>query len=394
MTAGPGSLDLVRTLVRAALAAEEGLPAAPVAFGATAPDHVVPVIQRHRLEPILHAHAAALGLPEQVVGFLDAWRAVARQRTLLQTLETVRAHDLLVTHGVAALVFKGQALAVQTTGLADARGPGDIDVLVAPETLGEAHRVLIEAGWALREGGRVEPDTWAWRHVRRWGNALTYVGRGADVDLHWRLEATPSAHPPFSVLSARAEQVPIGSSSVATLGRYDAIRHLAAHREGWLWLRTLVDLRRLARDPDVFDGPLRATEAMSLALARRAIGLPEAVPGRVHDQLDAVPTEFLDRAGGYHSRPIPPSFGGGLGSALGSRNRIAASRTVADFQQAAMAVVLPAHAALPVRDRTAWTGVPRALGLRLANLARGLWSRVGPGLRRGAPCAERPGRVA
>lgn len=394
MTAGPGSLDLVRTLVRGALAAEEGLPVVPVPFGPTRHRDVASVIQRHRLEPILHTHAAALGLPEQVVGFLDAWRAMARQRTLLQTLETVRARDLLVDAGVPALIFKGQALAVQTTGRTDARGPGDVDVLVAPETLGEAHRVLTGAGWALREGGRVEPDTWAWRHVRRWGNALTYVGRGADVDLHWRLEATPNAHPPFAVLSARSEEVGIGSASVATLGRYDAIRHLAAHREGWLWLRTLVDLRRLARDPEVFDGPLRPTEAMSLALARRAIGLPDGVPGRVHARLDDVPAEFLDRAAGYHARPIPPSFGGGLGSALGSRNRIAASRTVADFQQAAVALVLPAHAALPVRDRTGWTGIPRALGLRLANLARGLWSRVRPRLRCGAPCAERPGRVA
>lgn len=396
----PPDLALVTALCRSALDAEEGLPVDPLRFDGTDPRGLFASIQRHRVEELLASYAGVLGLPADLVRHLEAWRAAARQRTLLQTLETVRAWELLDRAGVGVLVFKGQPLAVQTTGRADARGPGDVDLLVAPGQLVDAHRVLMAAGWRLREGARIEPGTWAWRHVSRWGNALTYVGDGADVDLHWRLEITPDAHPPFDVLRARAEQVALGASTVTALGRYDALRHLAAHREGWIWLRTLADLRRLCRDEDgaaVLAVPLRPAVARSLAVARATVGLPAAVPAAVHAQLDRTPPDFLDRVARYHALAVPASFAGGVGGALGFRQRLASSSSVADLQHTAVALVLPAHAAYPVDARTAWTGVPRALARRAAaavrSLRRALRVRLAR-VRRGGPCAGPPGRAA
>lgn len=363
------ALDLLGSLVRSALAIEEGRPAAPPpGLGAVAPAALLEAVRRHRVPEVLLTHARELELPDEVVEVLSAWRRVTRHRLLLQTLETVRAWDLLTRQGIDALVFKGQALAVQTTGLADARGAGDVDVLVAPATAADAHRVLSGAGWALSAGGRVDPGTWAWQHVSRWGNALTYLGDGGDVDLHWRLEATPGAHPDVATLWARRREVEVGGARIATLGSYDALRHSAAHREGWVWLRTLVDLRRLARDPHVFAGELRPVAAVSLALARETVGLPDTVPGWVHAQLDRVPAPSLDRARGYLRAAVPGDFGGGTGSVLSFRHRLASSRTAADLRHAAVALVLPAHAALPVHARTAWTGVPTALALRARRL--------------------------
>lgn len=381
------ALDLLRTLVRGALAAEEGRPIPPPRLGAVGVDELLAVVRRHRVAELLHAQAEPLALPPAVVAGLAAWRELARPRLLLQAMETVRACQLLSAEGIGVLAFKGQALAVQTTGRADARGPGDVDLLVPPEQVAAAHRVLTAAGWALREDGRVEPDTWAWRHVSRWGNALTYAGRGADVDLHWRLEASPGAHPGFGVLHGRREEVLLGTDVLPTLSRYDALRHSAAHREGWIWLRTLVDLRRLARDPAVLDGELRPVALTSLAIARAAIGLPDTVPAHVHARLDRVPREQVERVRGYHRAAVPASFGGGAGSALSFRHQVQASTTGADLRHAAVSLVLPAHAALPVRSRTAWTGVPHALALRVRTLVR---SRVRPG----GPCAGPPGRAA
>lgn len=390
MTASPAALDLLRRLLRSALAAEEGAAPTAVPLGDVPTRDLLDVVRRHRVPEVLRTHAEGLGLPDDLVAVLDGWRRQYRPRLQLQTLESVRVAKLLGASGIDALLFKGQALAVQTTGLADARGPGDVDVLVAPDAVAEAHRVLTAAGWSLRERGRVEPGTWAWRHVVRWGNALTYAGNGADVDLHWRFEALPGAHPEIGELWPRRDEVRLGDARVATLARADALRHLAGHREGWIWMRTLVDLRRLVRDPAVLAGELRPEAAASLAVAREAVGLPLHLPDRVHARLDRVPSSVLERARGYHGVEVPSTFAGGAGSALRLRNHVASSRTVADLEHAAMALLLPAHAALPVRARSAWTGVPLALGLRMGSLLRGLLARI----RRGGPCAERPGHAA
>lgn len=395
MTApGDAALAVVTALCRAALAAEEGLPVEPVALSGTDPRELFATVQRHRVEELLASYAGVLGLPDGLVRHLDAWRAAARQRTLLQALETVRVWELLDRAGVGVLAFKGQPLAVQTTGRADARGPGDVDLLVAPDRLDVAHRVLTDAGWRLREGARVEPGSWAWRHVGRWGNALTYAGQGADVDLHWRLEITPDAHPPFEVLLGRAEQVALGGSSVATLSRYDALRHLAAHREGWVWLRTLADLRRLCRDERILERPLRPAAVRSLAVARATVGLPAGVPAAVHAQLDRTPPRFLERVARQHAVAVPATFAGGAGGLIGLRHRLASSSSVTDLQHTAVALVLPAHAAYPIDARTAWTGVPRALARRAMTALRSLRRVVGRTIRRGGPCAGPPGRAA
>ena len=127
------ALDLLRTLVRGALAAEEGRPIPPPRLGAVEVDELLAVVRRHRVAELLHAQAEPLALPPAVVAGLAAWRELARPRLLLQAMETVRACQLLSAEGIGVLAFKGQALAVQTTGRADARGPGDVDLLVPPE---------------------------------------------------------------------------------------------------------------------------------------------------------------------------------------------------------------------------------------------------------------------
>lgn len=386
MTATPAALDVLRTLLKSALGAEEGVPAAPVPLGDLPPRELLAVIGRHRVSDVLRAHADALGLPREITSVMDAWRQRNQQRLMLQTFETVRAVHLLNQRGIDVLAFKGQALAVQTTGQYDARGPGDIDLLIAPGTVAEAHRALTAAGWALHECGRIEPGMWAWGHVNRWGSALTYLGAGGDVDLHWRFDAMRGAHPEFAELWPRRELVALGGTELATLSTRDAFHHLAGHREGWIWARTLVDLRRLSRDPAVFDGDLAPHAAVSLAVAREVVGLPAAVPSEIHARLDRVPDAHLERARRHHGLGVRATYGGGAGSAVALRNHLMASRSPADLGQAAMILVLPAHAALVVRSRTAWTGVPVALLLRVRNLVRGVLARF----RRDAPCAEQP----
>ncbi|WP_408896819.1 nucleotidyltransferase family protein [Nocardioides sp. R1-1] len=364
---GADALDLLRRLVSAALDAEEGRPVGPARLGEAEPRALLDVVRRHRVPELLGSRAGELGLPAEVTAVLDAMVEGDRQRRLVHALETVRVERLLDTAGIASLVFKGVPLAVLTTGSADARGAGDVDVLVRPADVASAHAVLTRAGWALHERGRVEPGMWAWRHVLRWGHSLTYLGPGVDVDLHWRLDAVPGAQPPAHALLARRTTVEVGGAPVPTLAPVDAFHHLAGHREGWTWLRTLVDLRRLARDPAVFDRELTAPALTSLAAARASVGLPASVPPRVLAALDRVPDAALARVRVTHEGAVG-AFGG-AGAVRELRHGLASSRGPRDLGQVVMSAVLPAHAALPVRSTTAWGGVPRALALRARRLA-------------------------
>lgn len=362
------ALDLLCRLVSTALEAEEGRAVEPVPLGDVTVRDLLDGVRRHRVPELLRSRAGELGLPGEVVRVLDAMLAGSRQRHLVHTFETVRAWRLLEAAGVESLVFKGIALSVLTTGRPDARGAGDVDLLVRPEAAAQAHRLLTGSGWALHEQGRIEPDMWAWRHVQRWGHTLTYLGAGADVDLHWRLDAMPGAQPETTDLLSRATTVEVGGAQFPTLAPADAFRHLAGHREGWIWLRTLVDLRRLARDPAVFAQELPGPALTSLAAARATVGLPATVPARVLAAIDRIPDAALARARAHHELPV--AVFGGAGTAREVRNGMAAVRRPRDLQQIAVTLVLPPHAALPVRSATAWGGVPRAFALRAQRLVR------------------------
>ncbi|XBB65384.1 nucleotidyltransferase family protein [Nocardioides sp. WV_118_6] len=363
------ALDLLCRLVRSALDAEEGrATGGPVPLGEVPVRDLLDAVRRHRVPELLLARADVLGLPAEVVRVLDAMVEGARGQRQVHMLETVRAWRLLDAAGLDPLVFKGVALAVLTTGDPAARGAGDVDLLVRPEAAAAAHRLLTGAGWALHEQGRVEPDMWAWRHVQRWGHTLTYLGAGADVDLHWRLDAMPGAQPATADLLARRTTVAVGGVRLPTLAPADAFRHLAGHREGWTWLRTLVDLRRLARDPAVLAEPLSSPALTSLAAARATVGLPATVPAAVLAALDRVPDAALARARAAHEHPV--AIFGGARAGREVRNGLATVRGARDVQQLAMTLVLPAHAALPVRSATAWGGVPRAFALRARRIRR------------------------
>lgn len=338
----------------------------PVRLGDVPARGLLDVVRRHRVPELLRSRAGELDLPGDVVRVLDAMVEGNRQRHLVHTFETVRAWRLLDAAGIEAVVFKGIPLSVLTTGRPDARGAGDVDLLVRPAAAAAAHLLLTSAGWALHEQGRIEPGMWAWRHVQRWGHTLTYLGAGADVDLHWRLDAMPGAQPDTDDLLARRTTVEVGGTSVPTLAPADAFRHLAGHREGWTWLRTLVDLRRLARDPAVFAHGLPGPALTSLAAARATVGLPGTVPAGVLAALDRVPDAALARARAHHQLPVA-AFGG-AGTAREVRNGMASVRRPRDLQQLAVTLVLPPHAALPVRSATAWGGVPRAFALRTRRL--------------------------
>lgn len=377
----------MRAWVRGALQLEAGAEATVPTTPGPAPTDadLVEAVRRHRVAEVLAPHTLELGIPAPVADVIAQFRIAGRRALAVQILEIGRVDQILRADGLDHLFFKGPALAVQSAGDPTARGPGDIDLLVAPEQVEEAGRLLLEHGWTPRPSSELPAGTWARRYALRSFNSLTYQGRGSTVDLHWRLDTTLHGLPPFAAVWAAREEVDLGGGvRVATLSSGDAMAHSCLHcaRDSWRWVRSLVDVHRLAGRPQTWTAlearrPGRV-EAATLAVTRTLIGLPAGVPDDVLARIDRVPASVIDRACAAQEAPAHAvdSFPGAH-TVRQVRYLVAASPTPRDLAHTALVLALPAQSVVGVEARTAWAGVPTALWRRLRGAARRLaaWTR-------------------
>ncbi|MBO9520032.1 MAG: nucleotidyltransferase family protein [Nocardioidaceae bacterium] len=386
MQPSPAATRHVRALARTALALESGTVAPEGPPPPPTTPQIVPEllfsVTRHRLVDLLDSHADDLRLPGELAGPLADLRASGRRLLMVQLLEIGRVQALLEAAGVPALVIKGLPLAVQTTGDPAARGPGDIDLLIPPDAVERVHALLLCGGWSPRPDAEVAPGTWAWRHVQRTTCALPYLGSASNIDLHWRLDTTRDALPGFEELWDRREVVDLDGIAVATLGRADLLAQTCFHaaKDRWRWLRSLVDVHRIAAMPALLDVPLRPLELRTLAITRAALGLPAGVPAGVLAQLDAVREAPVRRALADQERPALKSLATpGVESALNLRYLVTASHTPRDLARSVVATTLPVKMVAGVPSRTAWTGIPATLWRRLRRLRQRTfaWARGG-----------------
>ena len=378
----------VRSWVRGALRIEAGR--GWTAEPATEPvAELIEAVRRHRVAELIGTHAEALAVPDAVTEAVASLRAANRRALIVQVLEIDRLERLFAEAELRCLVIKGPALAKQTAGDQAARGSGDVDLLISPDDVEEANRLLAANGWQMRVGSEVEPGTWAWDHVLRSFNAFTFDGPGSTVDLHWRLDPTLDALPAFDELWERREPVDLGQAQAHTIGFGDLLAHASLHaaKDYWRWLRSLVDVHRLAADPRTwqrsFDtDPLRRLEIETLAVTRFIVGLPPGVPAEVLARLDRVPASVLNRALAAQERPVYAKYPfPGLESIRSLRYMLAASPTARDRRHAAISTMLPAKTVVGIDAQTAWTGVPLTLWHRVRRLRRRsvAWARREPG---------------
>lgn len=220
---------------------------------------------------VLRPVAAALNaLPPGTVApeAVARMNAEARQavlRSIGQVAETVRLNRLFSEAGIRLLIFKGVLLSQQLHGDPFWRGPGDIDLLVAPADFLAAQTLLVEAGYQA-VGRAVAPGAqWAVRD-RQFQHP-----QGLLVELHQRLTANPHQfRTDFDGLWADRALVELGGVPLPTLPDRILPVYLALHGYHHCWGRLcwVADLAVLCSTPQ------RAEEA--LATAREA-GVGEAM---------------------------------------------------------------------------------------------------------------------
>ena len=279
----PQAADDVVEAVRRSLAVEAGAVRSWARWELSAPvQDFVRAAVRHRVIGIIASHGDVTGLDPAACALLrPAVRAWAMEGMALAG-GTARLHRVLDQAGLPHLIHKGAALAVQTTGRAEARGGGDIDVLLDVNDAPAAHRALLAAGWRPRADGTPVPGAggaWLWSSFA--DRERAYDGPAHQVDLHWRIGRGDALFPPTLTLLDRAVRLAIGGTPVPTLCPPDAL--LAACYTAVVdelsSARHLLDVARLLRLADPAD--LNGLGAAARRLVRDVTGLVTELLGPV-----------------------------------------------------------------------------------------------------------------
>lgn len=209
------------------------------------------LVRHHRVLPVvshnLHealAESADAGT-QQAVAELRQESVASAMNSLRLLSELKRVLVALEAAGVRARVLKGLTLAQTVFGDISLRAPGDLDLLIDPEQIVGADRVVKERGYA----GRFDPEHFSPKQLayyRAHWKDVTYVNRsdGNELDLHWRCFRNPRMPGSGLCATSAVETVNFGGLRVETLPSREGLLYLCVHGvlDGWVYLKPLVDV--------------------------------------------------------------------------------------------------------------------------------------------------------
>jgi len=250
----------------------------------------------HRVLPLLSRTLSSAG-PEAVPGsILEQLQARFRTnaaRSYVLWAELTRLLKLFETHGIAAVPFKGPALAASVYGSLFLRQAGDLDLLVHPRNVRRATEILLSQGYAPDSETTVPQGT---AH-RRSEFHLTFwrPEQQVEIELHWRFAPDHFAFAlDLTRLWERLERISLEGTTVLALPPEELLLALCVHgtRHRWERLIWVCDIAELIRAQPGMEWRRALEQAAHLRCARiLAVGLLLA-----RDLLGAdLPAEVLQR---------------------------------------------------------------------------------------------------
>jgi hypothetical protein len=233
------------------------------------------LVARHRVAPVVWQSLKTVGnpsIPQQTQCDLRQWIEQNTLNALTQAAELVRLVRCFEGTGIRVLPLKGPVLALQAYGALELRHAGDLDLLVDPESVWDADRLLTDVGYVrtIPEYSLSPGQAAAFMIIRK-DFSYIHPERAIRVELHWRL--SPNAYLfPLSLdeLWPRRECVKFGSKCVAAMPRQELVLYLCAHgaHTGWFRLKWLCDIPELTRDDNGIDMPQLIVRAHGLGIVR------------------------------------------------------------------------------------------------------------------------------
>jgi hypothetical protein len=195
---------------------------------AAASQGVAPLLAREALQ------AAGGALAADARALLTSASRRATVAALDASRELAAVVGVLESAGVAALPYKGPALALDAYGDVAAREVADLDFVVAPDDADAAAAALSHAGYAPAGG-----VPWAAaRYANAWQAQVRFVGAGSrlPVELHWRFcDRKLPWNPDVRAVLARAATRVVAGARVAIPAAEDQLILVLLHaaRHGW-----------------------------------------------------------------------------------------------------------------------------------------------------------------
>lgn len=201
----------------------------------------------HRLFPILYKklnHAKKYWIPSSVIHQLKSSyeKNTFHMLFLFGEMETI--NQILQSNGIRSLFLKGPILAKDLYDEISNRTCGDLDLLIPFKDLKIVDHILTDLGYQKDEYIKSLLGDWKWRH-----HHFTYFHskKGTKVEIHWRLNPSPSNEPTFEDLWNQRRMFILKDKPIHYLGEEDLFLFLVTHgaRHGWSRLRWLMDIHMI-----------------------------------------------------------------------------------------------------------------------------------------------------
>jgi hypothetical protein len=246
--------------------------------------------------------------------------------------ELLALGDRLTQSRIPWAAMKGPVVSEELHRRPDLRSAVDLDILVAPERLGEAIRALQDGGCRLLE------RNWPLARAVRPGQLHLRSPAGTTIDLHWQVIHSQRARRGSASLTedllARTRVAQLPGGGVPTLDEVDTVAHLCVHaaQSGGDRLIWLVDIDRALARTSVDQVADRALELrvgpmveVMLRRCRGVLGTP--VPDRYLRRLVSEPAWRVVSAASALLPQVHRARGGGSVARLVARAARSDART-------------------------------------------------------------------
>lgn len=281
----------------------------------------IELTRHHRVFPTICRKLQELKttrIPTFVMGLFnrDYYRNTLQMLSLSGEMESLS--NRFTEEDIRTLFLKGPVIAADLYGDVSLRTSCDLDLLVPMNRLEKSERILKDLGYVKDDYISTVLNDWKWRH-----HHLTFHHpvKGIKVEVHWRLNPSPSKEPSFEELWSRKRRSALINRPIYYLGREDLFLFLVSHgaRHGWSRLRWLLDIKQLINQRIEWPILIQLLKkhqyshigGQALFLAARLLGAPlhedmrPLLSSRKAEWLAEDTMFYLQRMVNLHTPPVP-----------------------------------------------------------------------------------------